>query len=254
MLWTTNGVAVCKADSSQTAIDITSEIVNGAIITWRDKRNGLYHDIYAQKVNLNGTCAWQLNGIAITTAPLTQTNPNICGDGAGGAIISWQDSTTGNWDIKAQRVDANGTLLWNTGGNIVSDATNLQTNPKNLPDGKGGCIFVWKDLRNGINNDIYAQHFNVYGIESYNIMENKYYINLYPNPVSDNVHLEFNNLYTNNKYFVNIFDVFGKIITNFETENNNYILSVKDFNNGLYIIKVYNQKNLVYINKFCVKK
>ena len=55
--WLSNGTAVCTADSSQTSIDITSDYISGTIITWRDKRNGLYHDIYAQKINMNGSIA-----------------------------------------------------------------------------------------------------------------------------------------------------------------------------------------------------
>ena len=35
-----------------------------------------------------------------------------------------------------------------------------QTSPKIISDGRGGAIIVWEDLRNGIDDDIYAQRIN----------------------------------------------------------------------------------------------
>ncbi len=255
--WISNGSAVCTADSSQTTIDVTSENINGAIITWRDKRYSLYHNIYAQKINLDGTIAWQLNGIPITNANLTQTKPNICGDGSGGAIITWQDSTISNWDIRSQRINTNGVVMWNNGGNIVSDATNLQTNPKNISDGKGGCIYVWEDFRSGINDDIYAQHFSSNGIEniSSKSYSNNNKITIYPNPVSNYAiiqsKIEDANL---NSITGIIYDNFGNIISTFNIIKNNYIFEVKNLANGIYYLKVTNNSKIISSTKFIINK
>lgn len=255
--WLANGAAVCTADSSQTNIDITSDNISGAIITWRDKRNGLYHDIYAQKVNLNGTVAWQLNGIPITTAPLVQTSPNICGDGSGGAIISWQDSTAANWDIKSQRISSTGVVLWNVNGNIVSDAVNLQTNPKNISDGKGGCIYIWEDFRNGLNDDLYAQHFSANGIENisneFNSINN--ILSIYPNPVSDFaiINCKIKDLDYNSLIGI-IYDNLGNIISTFNFIKNNYTFDVKNIANGIYYLRVINYDKIISSTKFIVNK
>ena len=55
-------------------------------------------------------------------APLAQINPQIVGDGTGGAIVAWQHepdeqnagcfSVFKECDIFAQRIDANGAALW----------------------------------------------------------------------------------------------------------------------------------------------
>ena len=255
--WASNGTAICIADSSQTSIDITSENISGAILTWRDKRNGLFHDVYAQKVNLNGTVAWTVNGIKLTNGALTQTEPNICGDGAGGAIISWQDSTINNWDIKSQRVDQNGNALWNAGGNVVSNATNLQTIPKNISDGNGGSIFVWLDFRNGVNYDIYAQHLNNLGVDGItnNIKLGTKSSILFPNPVHESASIKIldDNINFSSLYGV-IYDVFGREIRTFDIENNNFIVSADDIKNGIYFLKIINNEKQLSIIKFIVEK
>lgn len=255
--WISNGVSICSADSSQTSIDITSDNISGAILTWRDKRNGLYHDIYAQKVNMTGTIAWQLNGIKISSTALTQTNPNICGDGSGGAIITWQDSTIGNWDIRTQRINASGAALWNAGGNIVSNAINTQTNPKNISDGKSGCIYIWQDFRNGLNDDIYAQHLTSLGVEGIgdeNLLESDYFY-LYPNPISESAVIYCSDEKTSQNLCIGIvYDIFGREISIFNMTKSEYNLDIKNFSDGLYFLKIIQSKKAIAFKKFIVKK
>jgi hypothetical protein len=56
--------------------------------------------------------AWVLDGTPVATAPDNQFGSGIASDGAGGAIIVWQDHRLGSPDIYAQRIDASGTPLW----------------------------------------------------------------------------------------------------------------------------------------------
>jgi hypothetical protein len=253
MLWTANGVAVCTADSSQTSIDITADNISGAILTWRDKRNGLYHDIYAQKINMTGTIAWPLNGIKISISALSQTSPNICGDGSGGAIITWQDSTVGNWDVLSQRITASGTLLWANGGNLVSNANNTQTNPKNISDGKGGCIYVWQDFRNGLDDDIYVQHFSSQGTEGiFNELNlNNEGILIFPNPINESAKIQC----LNDKININncvgiIYDIYGREISTFDVGKSSLIINVTDFSSGIYFLKIMENEQIISFQKF----
>ena len=52
---TVNGVALCTAANSQYNSTIVTDGSGEAIITWADFRSGSNTDIYAQKVNSNGT-------------------------------------------------------------------------------------------------------------------------------------------------------------------------------------------------------
>jgi len=163
--WTANGSAICTAAQFQWYPQITSDGVGGVFITWMDFRNGLTYDIFAQRVNSNGSVMWG-SDVPICTADDTQDYPQICSDHAGGAIISWLDyrnmSATGS-DIYAQRVNQNGTTMWTVDGKSISVNPGTQTAPLICSDGTGGAIIIWSDNRTG-NNDIYAQKVEANGI------------------------------------------------------------------------------------------
>lgn len=92
-----------------------------------------------------------------------QTNPVSCSDGAGGAILVWQDLRGGTYDIYAQRISASGTALWSSNGVAVCTAANSQLLPQIAPDGLGGVVIVWPDFRSGAGYDVYAQRVNASG-------------------------------------------------------------------------------------------
>ena len=158
--WTANGVAVSIAGSNQERPTIVSDGSGGAIITWQDYRNG-NNDIYAQSINAGGTAQWTLNGVAICTETHNQTYPTIVSDGSGGAIITWQDARSGNWNIYAQRINAGGTAQWTSNGVAICIEGNHQTSPIIVSDGNGGAIITWDDSRGG--GSIYAQRVDAGG-------------------------------------------------------------------------------------------
>lgn len=68
-------------------------------------------------------------------------------DGAGGAIVVWENSYYGN--VQAQRVDATGKPLWVAGGVTIAPIQAFQMGPHVASDGAGGAIIAWVDGRNG---------------------------------------------------------------------------------------------------------
>jgi len=106
---------------------------------------------------------WTDNGTAIIAENFYQVNPQIIEDGNGGAIIVWEDIRDGvNYDIYAQKIGMNGSLLWDPNGIVVCSATGNQYKPKLCSDGNGGAIITWYDSR-GLYSHIYAQHINANG-------------------------------------------------------------------------------------------
>jgi hypothetical protein len=152
-------VAVCTAGGYQRLPTIVTDGAGGAIVTWYDNRGGDY-DIYAQRVLASGVVdpAWPADGRALCTASGSQHSSTIASDGAGGAIVTWEDYRTGDYDIYAQRVLASGAAdpAWPADGRALCTAANNQVSPTIACDGAGGAIVTWVDLRSG-NNDIYAQ-------------------------------------------------------------------------------------------------
>ncbi len=77
-----------------------------------------------------------------------QKYPEMVTDGAGGAIIVWQDVRDGSTKIYAQRLDSSGIPKWTSNGVVISTAADSRI-PNLTSDGAGGAIITWFDLRNG---------------------------------------------------------------------------------------------------------
>ncbi|MEX2683312.1 MAG: hypothetical protein Q6373_017180 [Candidatus Sigynarchaeota archaeon] len=164
--WATNGVPACTSTANQDLACLCSDGAGGAIIAWRDLRNGNY-DIYAQRVNASGFLRWNAGGIPVCTAAGNQLDPVICSDGAGGAIIAWDDSR-GNNDVYAQRLNASGFLQWDMDGVPACNIpTSSQQNPQLCSDGAGGAIIAWEDMRVDGDGDIYAQRLLPSGVPAW---------------------------------------------------------------------------------------
>jgi hypothetical protein len=98
----------------------------------------------------------------MSTTTGNQLYPTIVSDGSGGAIITWADYRSGEWDVYAQRVNCSCVAQWTTDGVPISTAILGQYHPAIVSDGSGGAIITWEDGRNG-NTDIYAQRVNPSG-------------------------------------------------------------------------------------------
>ena len=160
--WVQDGVALCTATGDQRYLQLTSDGAGGAIVTWQDNRSGTNWGIYAQRVNASGAVQWTIDGVVLCTAAATQYNPSIISDGAGGAIVTWEDIRSGNFDIYAQRVNASGALQWTAEGVALCMASWDQFNAKITCDGEGGAFVTWVDDRSG-HWDIYAQRVSASG-------------------------------------------------------------------------------------------
>ncbi len=161
--WSANGVIIVSLANDQAMPKIISDGIGDAIIVWNDFRGGNYSDIYAQKISSNGTVQWTANGVSICSAVNSQNNPAIICDGAGGAIITWQDQRDGNLDIYAQHINSSGTVSWPSEGVPICNAINKQENPAIASDSYGGAIITWQDYRSNVDYDTYAQRIDVNG-------------------------------------------------------------------------------------------
>ena len=164
--WTAGGVKICDASGEGTYVGspdiiwpVASDGSGGAIIAWLDKRNGNY-DVYAQRIDQSGSLRWTANGVKICTTSSSALVPyGIVVDGSGGAFMVWSDVRTGPGTARvyAQRINADGTLLWPVSGFPVTLIANPKQNFSEMTnDGAGGAILTWEDQRNG-NSDVYAQ-------------------------------------------------------------------------------------------------
>ncbi len=115
------------------------------------------------------TAGWIPNGAPVCTTSDTQRYPEIASDGAGGAVIVWNDLRSSS-RMYAQRVDATGLRLWTKDGVLISQTGVLQGTDRALiaSDGEGGAFIAWPDYRSGTYTQIYVQRLDAQGARLYN--------------------------------------------------------------------------------------
>ncbi|HKV69277.1 MAG TPA: hypothetical protein VJN72_14395, partial [Gaiellales bacterium] len=111
------------------------------------------------------------------SASLLVADPTLLPPGNSGAVsqnpsfVVWLDKRSANWQIYVQSVDSNGAPQWTADGVQVSASTGSTTDAawgaQVVPDGAGGCIVVFNDMRSGSVQDIYVQRYNSAGVAQY---------------------------------------------------------------------------------------
>jgi len=186
--WQANGNPLCTAVGSQAAPVIVSDGAGGAIVAWHDLRSGHWR-VYAQRIDSTAAVRWTLDGVSICPGTDDQVNPELVTDGTGGAIVTWYDGRRGEYDIYAQRVDADGLLKWSAEGVAICTTGSFRGTPQICTDGAGGAIVTWHDVRIG-NSDIFAQRVDANGImkwtgEGAPVCTSSFADEVNPRPVSD---------------------------------------------------------------------
>ena len=155
--WAPDGVAVCNATDDQQMPAGIADGAGGLLATWSDHRSGNW-DIYAQRLSGAGAPSWTADGVGVCASVGDQTAPKLCGDGAGGAILAWEDRRGADSDIYTQRMNVSGVAVWAANGAVVCTATADQVTPAIVPDNMGGALISWSDGRTPANGmDVYGQ-------------------------------------------------------------------------------------------------
>jgi len=150
--WQENGVPVRQGDNidfEQTAVSIADETV---VTIWTDTRNGV-RGLYAQKTDINGNSLWQEGGIQIYNPNRTQLQAVAVASDNNSVIVCWLDIIDINYfesNIRAQKIDAAGNLLWSDQGIFV--ANNGSGAPVQIVSHSDGGVFVIWD--NGYQSNI----------------------------------------------------------------------------------------------------
>jgi hypothetical protein len=157
--WQTDGVMISGTPGKQNYVRLVTDGAKGAIIAWSSQPSGIIGDVYAQHVTTNGNLTWHYGGVAISTATNDQVDETLVADGAGGAIIAYDDYRDGiSYHIYAQHVNAAGIVQWTANGVLLSGTTSdrAQVYTTTVPDGSGNALVAWVDTHAG-ELDIYAQ-------------------------------------------------------------------------------------------------
>ena len=100
---------------------------------------------------------------AVYTGAGDQDYPLTVPDGTGGVIVVWTQTYAFEPRLYAQRIDADGNLLWNPNGVQVCSFDSFQYFFDAVSDDAGGVIIVWEDQYN-TSYHIYSQRITPDGV------------------------------------------------------------------------------------------
>ena len=161
-LWDVDGTVVVSIPGRQEDPIAVSDEAGGVYVIWTDYQfepeDG---DVFAQRVLSDGTLAWNEDGIPLSTVVGMQTSLNMCVDGLGGAFAIWNDLSSGEGQIYATHLSANGDVVSpGTGVPIItSPGGHLKVSIE--LGGAGYATMVWEDSRIEGEADIYTQRIDV---------------------------------------------------------------------------------------------
>ncbi len=153
-VWDQSGIPIRQGDNinwKRNAVKFDQEL----IYIWTDCRRG-DHDIWAQKIDNQGNKLWD-EDLLVCGEANRQIYPVVAKTDDDCLIVSWMDLRSDeDSDIYAQKLSADGELLWNTEGVPLCEEADNQGDPKIVSDSVGGAIVVWRDDRDAGGSDIYG--------------------------------------------------------------------------------------------------
>lgn len=98
-------------------LNLLCDTAGNAILSAVDTRSGNW-EVYAYKVNQGGDPLWSPTGIQLSSTGGTNISPRmVLNPNDNSILVTWTDNYS---QIRMQRVDASGTVLWDDGGLIIA--------------------------------------------------------------------------------------------------------------------------------------
>lgn len=159
-LWESTGLPLVTGPNYRQEDPDIIAVDGGWIVGWADFRADSLGDVRAQKFNDAGEAQWpddNYTGVLIDefTSMVQEYSVRVVHDGAGGAILAWEDNRNDAADIYAQHVTSAGVVDW-AQPLAVTAVTGSQSGITSDTDGNGNMLCAWNDARDPGNDDIYA--------------------------------------------------------------------------------------------------
>ncbi|HTQ43593.1 MAG TPA: hypothetical protein VMI75_12605, partial [Polyangiaceae bacterium] len=112
-LWTANGVRVTTDNHDELRPAIAGDGSGGAVVAWEDHRGSKASIFVQDMTSLSGGRSWGDASVAMdTSATDDRLAPRIAADGAGGAVLCWDDFDGSAYHTTVRRVLAGGAVTW----------------------------------------------------------------------------------------------------------------------------------------------
>ena len=207
--WTNGGRLVVTAEQDQRSPRLAVDSQGRLYVSWLDYRNTTDLDVYAQKLNTDGTRIWpETTGRAICQGLGDQSDQQMLVEWWDGLYMAWEDARTTTFtDIYGDHIREDGDFSdswWGLPGEEVhlGGAINVeyqnQSQPHLAHDWHGGTVAVWVDWRSSGKEplqNIWANWVNDYTVDvqevaaplpsTYELTQN------YPNPFNPTTEFKF---------------------------------------------------------------
>ncbi len=144
--WQENGVPVRQGENIKwNGTTVTSDDGNQVCI-WSDTRNG-GSGIFAQKMNPEGVLFWGDEGIEVNDTENVQDFPVATTVDNNYVIVAWKNfQDWDNMEVRAQKIDADGNLLWDGEGILLGFYYEYEIEAKIyiVNDGTDGALIFWE--------------------------------------------------------------------------------------------------------------
>ncbi len=135
LVWGANGIQVTDGTTSVSQPDIAGTTDGSAVVAW-----GNDGAVRLQRLDANGVPQWP-GDVVLDSASFSVSDLNA--SDAGAVIIAMTRGFPGP-RLNAQKVSADGTILWDANTVSVFDGALQNGNfPTFVPDGAGGAVFGW---------------------------------------------------------------------------------------------------------------
>ena len=139
IMWEINGIKVNIEKVYQPHPNAISDGHTGMIFTYGNK---------AQYVNIEGTFMWPIDSVVCNNKGLL--NKKVISDDIEGLIIVGSAFTSPNYfDIRIQRLNNLGQILWSDNGVVVSEIADYYSRPEIVTDIQNGAIITWDTIEAG---------------------------------------------------------------------------------------------------------
>lgn len=167
VLWDKDGVQITFDTTNQSDPKVTTDGMGGMIVTWNGATGGWppTSKIYAQRLDKDGAFVW--GTASLISGKLRFSNaPSIASDGHGGAYIAYAYFPRPEYDVYAQHINGNGTVLWASNGLAIANGSGSQDTPFLASDADGNALLAYTDWGSGSTPILYAVTLDTSGSRS----------------------------------------------------------------------------------------
>jgi hypothetical protein len=158
--WPRERRTLVASPGEEIVADLIADGAGGTILTGTELLAGRT-GIWLRRLARDGSLEPDWSAALPSRSGIERTHPRLVSDGAGGAIVVWEQRTVASGvDLYAQHVTARGGRdpAWPERGVAVCSASEDQIDPAVVPDGAGGAFVAWVDFRTGESADLFARH------------------------------------------------------------------------------------------------